>query len=167
MRSPHSRTRGFTTGHLGSVHAATPPSAQQVRDLLVALLTNGGNTAALYRRIFDGVLDPLVGLSLPPLAETRELELDLTRYQGTYERLATRHVVEERDGKLFMTSIERRPLLGEGEQTTVELSPVTEATFSWLVPGTSFQNYLTFLEFGENGRAGYLHAGGRTAPRVH
>jgi hypothetical protein len=136
------------------------------RGIAVALLTNGGNTAALYRRIFDGVLGPLAGISLPPLAETRDLELDPSRYLGTYERLAARQIVEERDGKLVMTSVERRPLLGEGQQTTVELSPVTESTFSWLVPGTSFRNYLTFLEFGEDGRAGYLHSGGRTAPRV-
>jgi hypothetical protein len=136
------------------------------RGIAVALFTNGGNTAALYRRVFDGVLGPLAGISLPPLAESRELELDPSRYVGTYERLAARLIVEERNGKLVLTSVERRPLLGEGEQTVAELSPVTESTFSWLVPGTRFKNYLTFLEFGEDGRAGSLHSGGRTAPRV-
>ena len=41
MRSPHSRTRGFTVGKLGDVHAVAPPAAGKVRDVLVGLLTDG------------------------------------------------------------------------------------------------------------------------------
>ena len=60
---------------------------------------------------------------------------------------------------------ERRPFVGDGQKIEAELHPVSESTFSWSAPDSSFRNYVTFI-FGDDGRAAWLHAGGRSAPRV-
>ncbi len=136
------------------------------QDLAVALLTNGGNTAAFYRRVFDAVLEPLAGITLPPLAQPQAVEIDPARYTGTYERLAARFVIEERDGVLWLKGYDRRPLWDLGEQPAEKLDPITESAFTWTVAGSRFRSYLNFVDFGEDGRARYLHMGSRTAPRV-
>ncbi len=137
------------------------------RGIAIALLTNGGNTAALYRRIFHAILGELAGSGLPPLPEPNdELAVDAARYVGTYERLASRHVIEEREGRLSLTSIDRRPLGPPAPQRSLELRPVTDSSFCFTAPESRFQTYLTFVELGADGQAGYLHLGGRTAPRV-
>lgn len=137
------------------------------RGIAVALLSNGGNTAALYRRVFDAVLGELAGLSLPPLPEPRaHLEIAPERYVGTYERLVARDVVEQRAGKLWLTQRARRPLGPPPPERALELVPVSESLFCFTAPGSRFKNFACFLEFGDDGRAGYLHLGGRSAPRV-
>ena len=134
--------------------------------LAVALLSNGGNTEALYRRMFNAVFGELAGIEIPALPDEQNIELDPARYEGIYERLAARLIVKAENGKLFLTTIERRPLLPGGRDATAELHPVSKNVFYWLVPGTSFRNYVNFLNFGQDGRAAYLHAGGRSARRV-
>ena len=137
------------------------------RRVAVALLTNGGNSGALYRRIFDSVLGELAGVHLPSLPEPDEsIRIDPARYVGTYERLMSRQVVEQREGKLMLTNIQKRGLgTALEEPVAVELHPVTEATFCFTPPIGRFKNYVTFHEFGSDGRAGYLYMG-RAAPRV-
>ena len=113
------------------------------------------------------MLGELAGIRLPPLPEPQDgLEIDPTRYVGTYDRLSARQIVEERDGKLWLTNVERRALVpSDPPQPAMELRPVTGDTFCFTPPESRFKSYVTFLEFGEDGRAGYLHSG-RTAPRV-
>jgi CubicO group peptidase (beta-lactamase class C family) len=136
-------------------------------NLAVALFANGGNAAAFYRKIYNEIFGELVGISLPDLPNEQSVDLDHTRYIGTYERLASRLIVESVDDKLVMTQVNRRPLLPAQEQDVLtELRPVNESLFYWTAPGSKFKNYINFLEFGPDGSARYLHSGGRSAKRT-
>lgn len=134
----------------------------------VALLTNGGNTAALYRHVMNSALGELAGIELPPLNAPRATRIDASRYEGTYERLTSRHVVESEGDKLFMRSVERRTLVGAGgaAEVRVELEPMSEAVFVWSAPGSGFRNTATFVDFDAQRRPTALYAGSRRAPRV-
>ncbi len=136
------------------------------RNVVVALLTNGGNTAAFYRRVFGAVLDPLAGIALPPLPEPQDVPVDPARYVGSYERLTARLEVSAREGRLFLQSTDRRPLEGYPEPPEVELLPMTETMFCWTPPQSRFRSYVTFNEFDEDGRALRIDSGTRTFPRV-
>jgi CubicO group peptidase (beta-lactamase class C family) len=131
----------------------------------VALLTNGGNPAALHRSVFGAVLGELAGVSLPDLPGPQSVVITPERYVGTYERLQARVEVTAEDGELHMRAIERRSLLPGPAETTAELHPVNDALFCWTAPGSSFRNYVTFVDFDDEGRAGYLFQG-RLARRV-
>jgi len=138
------------------------------RKLAVALLTNGGNNAALYRHVYNAVLGELAGIQLPALLEPTGVAIDSQRYVGTYERLAARLVVEERDGDLQLTITDRRPFVPGADQTTstVSLEPVDASIFQYRAANSRFKNYASFEKFADDGRAAYLHLGGRTAPRI-
>ena len=158
------RVLGHDGGTLGqsSYFRVVPES-----DVAVALLTNGGNTAALYRRVFDAVLEELAGIRLPALPEPRpDLGIDATRYVGCYETLSARAVVEVRDRKLVLVTSQRRSLGPPAPDQEAELVPVSDSSFCFTLPESRFKNYVTFLAFDREGRAGYLHLGGRTSPRV-
>lgn len=136
------------------------------RGVAVALLTNGGNAAALYRRIFDSVLGTLAGIALPPLPEATELAIDPERYSGSYERLASRVEIESREGALWLKMIDRRPLTPDAPQMPdVELHAVDEQLFTFTAPQSGFRNFVSFGDSDANGRARWVFAG-RRFPRV-
>lgn len=136
------------------------------RGIAVALLTNGGNTAAFYRHVFGTVLGALADVSLPPLAEPQERALDPSRYEGSYQRLSSRLDIETRDGRLWMKSTDRRPLDPELPPTPdVELHPVDEQLFCWTAPESRFRSYIHFGDSDAHGRASWLFMG-RRYPRL-
>jgi CubicO group peptidase (beta-lactamase class C family) len=136
------------------------------RGIAVALLTNGGNTAALYRRVYDSVLGTLAGIALPLLAEATELEIDPARYSGSFEKLSQRIEIESRDGGLWLKMIDRRPLNPDAPQMPdVELHPVNEQLFTYTAPESRFRNFIHFGDSDENGHARWVFMG-RRFPRV-
>lgn len=74
------RVFGHDGGTIGQSSLLRIPPERRVA---VALLTNGGDTEAMYRDVYDEVLGKLAGVRVPPLPEPREdLALDLSRYLG-------------------------------------------------------------------------------------
>lgn len=139
------------------------------RDSAVALLTNGGNTAALYRRVMNAVLGELAGIELPPLPEPAEVAIDPARYCGTYESRSQRLIVTERDRKLSLRMIARTPPWPGAEGglgVEAALQPISDSLFCYSLPASRFRNYVTFVGFAADGRASAIHLGGRTPPRV-
>jgi CubicO group peptidase (beta-lactamase class C family) len=136
------------------------------RGLAMALLTNGGDAQALYRDVFNEVLGELAEISIPPPPEpTPDLDLDLSRYAGRYERIATRYDVEVKDGALEATSTGLRGAFRALPPQKFRLEPVNRELFVGPTPMSSLPVPATFLEFDDEGRPGYVHAGGRATPR--
>jgi CubicO group peptidase (beta-lactamase class C family) len=66
--------------------------------LIVALLTNGGNTPDLFRSLYGEVFAALADVTLPPVLAPTGVPVDLTDAAGTYERDAERIVIGTVDG---------------------------------------------------------------------
>jgi hypothetical protein len=138
-------------------------------DAAVSLLTNGGDTQALYRDVFDAVLGELAGISLPPLPEPdAKLSVELARYAGRYERISSRTDVELADGKLRFTTRGLRGMMRAMPPQSGTLEPVNERIFVARLDGdeTGMPAVAVFLEPDEAGRPGYVLTGGRVNPRV-
>lgn len=134
--------------------------------IAVALLTNGGNTAALSRRIIGAVLEPLASVTVPPLPEPAGRDLDPTPYVGVYQRLAQRIEIDDRDGDLWMSVIDRRPLNPDAPvQPDVQLHPVDDRLFTYTTPDSGFRNQISFGDADNAGRPGWAFVG-RRLPRV-
>jgi CubicO group peptidase (beta-lactamase class C family) len=137
------------------------------RRAAIALLTNGGNASQLYRDLFNDVLAELSDLAIPPLPTPDPSPgLDLSLYEGRYERLQTGIDVGLEQGVLKAESRGLRGILRALPVQTDTLEPVSRETFlahpsSPLMP----TSVVSFLEFDTDGRPGYLHAGGRASPR--
>jgi CubicO group peptidase (beta-lactamase class C family) len=134
-----------------------------------ALLTNGGNTQALYRDVANAVLGELLGVSLRPLPEPDSaLRVDPAPYVGRYQRLASRIEIESEGGALRLRSQGLRGVMRALPAQTGSLEPVGPGTFS-LRPdqGPSWPRAMAvFLDPDASGRPRYLHLGGRANPRV-
>jgi hypothetical protein len=136
------------------------------RGVAVALLTNGGDAPALYRDVFNEVLGELADVSIPPPPEPApDLGLDLSLYAGRYERIATRYDVEVKDGALVAASTGLRGAFRALPPQTFKLEPVNRELFVGPTPMSTLPVSVTFLEFDNEGRPGYVHAGGRATPR--
>ena len=132
----------------------------------VVVMANGGNAAALYRRIVGAVLDPLTSIAVPPLPEATGHTIDPSRYLGVYERLAHRMVIELRGDELWMSAIELRPFNPEApEAPEAQLHPVDDHLFVYTTPDSGFRNQLSFGDPDEDGRFTWAFMG-RRLPRV-
>jgi CubicO group peptidase (beta-lactamase class C family) len=136
------------------------------KKLAVAMLMNGGNSLALRTKVQTAIFEGLVDVSLPRLPETTGIAIEAERYVGAYERLAVRIEVSRHDDKLSFVA-DNRPMdfMPTQEPVEIELVPISETLFEWSPPGSRMRNHMTFL-FDDEGRAAYIHLGGRTAPRV-
>ena len=135
-------------------------------NLAIALLTNGGDAAALYRSVFGGLLDELCGISIPPRpAPDPGLDLDLSRYAGHYDRLSVGTRIEFVDQELRYTSTGLRGPMRLLPPTTGTLHAITREGFVLESAGPLNGSAMSFLEFQPDGRPGYLMAGSRCAPR--
>lgn len=151
---------GATIGH--NSYLRIVPDA----GIAVVLLTNGGNAAALSRRMLGAVLEPLASIGPPPLPEPTGMAVDAARYVGAYQRLAQRIEVEDRDGELWMRVIDRRPLNPEAPpQPEVQLQPVDERLFVYATPDSGFRNQISFGESDGSGGFGWAFVG-RRLPRI-
>ena len=129
-----------------------------------AMLTNGGNTQALYRRIFGEVFRLGGSIELPPLPEGRsEVECHRENFIGTYEKLSARLEVREEDGALVAESTTLGPL--QAPAMVSDLLPIDEFNLSGITRQTRFRGSLTFLEPTADGRFSYVRAGSRLLRR--
>lgn len=139
-------------------------------NIALVLLTNGGPRESFYKKVFNEILADLGTVTIPGLpTPDPTLSLDLSRYEGAYERPGARYEVEARSGKLFLTFV-RDPLhaqfLGKPERITYELLPISETHF--LMPSSDpLENPQTVAIYDfKNGAAQYLHTNCRANPRV-
>jgi hypothetical protein len=129
----------------------------------VALLTNGGDTMALYADLVGRVLRELAATELPalptPPAEPATIAPD--RYLGTYTcDLADLVVSQDDEGRLWL---DETPLgiaveLGDIPSRT-ELVSHRESTLIALHPDRGMHRVYAFLGDDGAGRAAYLHTG--------
>ncbi len=128
------------------------------KGVAVAMLTNGGNGEALYRKVFSEIFSTLAGCAPPPLPQPlANPDFDLTPYTGTYEKLSARITVESRDGGLVATTVQRRPLAGAPSMES-DLQAVDHSNFVAAARGSRMQNVVTFLNFDADGRPSYVFA---------
>lgn len=134
------------------------------KGLAVALLTNGGDPAVLYRTIFDYVFSELAGISLPPLPEeNKDLQLDFSKYTGRYQRISNRIDVNASDDSLSITSTGLRPPFNLLPPREAILRPVDQSLFLVYSPESKQPGTAGFLDFDDKGHPRYLHFGGRAS----
>jgi CubicO group peptidase (beta-lactamase class C family) len=156
-------------GHGGStIGQASELRLLPEHGVAIALLMNGGNTAALANRVLSKIGRELVGAAPPPppTLPEEEVALDLERYEGVYERLAARHEVTKRDGKLWMGTEVRHMPIQVGVAEEVRLRATAKDRFVFSAPGSRMVERVAFLEEDDGGRPRFIHVGGRSAPRV-
>jgi len=135
--------------------------------LAVALLTNGGHAADLYRTLYREIYAEVAGVTmadqLEPPAQAPEVEL--ARYVGTYERSSVTNEVFERDGGLVMR-VTPTSETAEASGATVEelpLHPVEPGLFAARSPGQETWMAVTFYSLTDG--SDYLHYRARANPR--
>jgi CubicO group peptidase (beta-lactamase class C family) len=135
--------------------------------LAIAMLTNGGHTADLFRDLYGELFAQLAGVTiadqLEPPAEAPDV--DLARYVGTYERSSVTTEVFERDGGLVARVIPTGPI-AEASGATVEemeLHPVSQGLFA--VRPHGYESWMAATFYALPDGAEYLHFGVRANPR--
>jgi CubicO group peptidase (beta-lactamase class C family) len=135
----------------------------------LTLLTCGGETEEVYRALFSEVLSELMGITVPPRLQAPETppKLDLSKYEGTYQRLAVRYDLVAEDGHLAGTVTLSGPLaeIVPDTVTKLTLTPVDAETFLAVDEGSPSPEPAVFYGF-EDGRPTYLHNGARANRRV-
>lgn len=139
-------------------------------DLAITMLTNGGPGNEVYRTLFSELFSDLAGITMPalPKAPDTPLELDLSKYAGTYERLAVKIELAAVDGRLEGITTLSGPLAAmiPNPVSKITLTPVDDKTF--LAKGEEEEgspSTAVFYEF-DDGIPQFLHMGARTHPRV-
>ncbi|MFI6291178.1 serine hydrolase [Nonomuraea sp. NPDC050790] len=135
--------------------------------LAITMLANGGPRDGLYRTVFNEILAELGAVTIPDLpAPVPGLKLDLSRYDGVYERQGVRYEVKAEGDKLFMTFVlnptEAR-YLGKPDRLTYELLPVSDTHF--IMHTEEDPQTVAIYDF-RDGAAQYLHTNCRVTPRV-
>lgn len=135
----------------------------------IAMLTNGGPREGFYRKVFNEILTDLGTVTIPePPAPHPTLDLDLSRYEGVYERPGARFEVAAEAGHLYLT-LALDPMeaafLQRPDRIRYRLLPVDETHF--LMPPTDpleDTQTLAIYDF-TDGPARYLHTNARVHPR--
>ena len=135
--------------------------------LAVAFMTNGGDSAAFSQSLLSEVIGELAGIKPPPIPKADpNLEVDLSKYCGTYQRLSVRLTVTmEKDG-LVVTTTGLRPPFNLIPPIKASLEPVNPELFLARSPASVVPASANFLNFDTEGIPGYLHLSGRAARRV-
>lgn len=155
---------GSITGHDGSTIGQNAflriaPDA----DTAVAILTNGGESFALYRDLVTHVLTELAGYTIPelpaPPAERREF--DASRFIGRYScEAAAMEVTQDESGRVWVKQIPQGALAEMGETTvTSELAWYREDSLIPIEPQQGMYLPHVFVGDDGSGRAKYLHIG--------
>jgi CubicO group peptidase (beta-lactamase class C family) len=139
-------------------------------NLAIALVINGGKSSDLTRAVFSEILPGLAGVTLAeePTLPSTPLDLDLSRYAGTYERLAVRYDLVPDNGGLAGTITLSGPLTEVIDEPDVKirLKPIDASTFLLFEEGEETPDTAVFYQF-EDGVPRYLHNGARANPRVN
>ncbi|EFH83562.1 serine hydrolase [Ktedonobacter racemifer] len=139
-------------------------------NIAISMLTNGGPRESFYKKVFNEILGDLGAVTIPDLPKPDPtLSLDLSRYEGAYERPGARYEVEAEGKKLYLTFILnslQAQILGKPERIKYELLPISETHF--LMPSDDpleDTQTVAICDF-KNGVAQYLHTNCRLNPRV-
>ena len=129
----------------------------------VALVTNGGDTIALYRDVFAHLLAELAGVRLPelPVPPANPERIDATRFVGTYaNRVADLVVSQDGEGRIWLEQIPKGLFEELGEQAErTELVHFHDDTLIPLEGDRGLHMPHAFLGDDGTGRALYLHVG--------
>ncbi|GAB2633143.1 serine hydrolase domain-containing protein [Kribbella swartbergensis] len=134
----------------------------------VALLTNGGDTPALYDDLVGHVLRETAGVELPtrpvPPAEPAEISADLVT--GRYDGVLLRATITVEDGEFWVldeaASEAAKVVLPEPRR--IRYVPLDESRLISAEPQHGVHEVLAFRG-PAGGRAAYLFRGGRLSPR--
>lgn len=139
-------------------------------NIALSMLANAGPRDSFYRKVFNEILADLGAVTIPDLPKPDlTLSLDVSRYEGAYERPGTRYEVAAEGGKLYLTFVLnpiQAQFLGKPERIKYELLPISETHF--LMPSNNpleDTQTVAIYDF-KNGVAQYLHTNCRVNPRV-
>jgi CubicO group peptidase (beta-lactamase class C family) len=135
----------------------------------IAVLTNGGPRESLCRKVFNEILTDLGAVTAPDLpAPDPTLNLDLSRYEGVYERPGARYEVTAEGGKLRLT-LALDPMqagfLGKPDRIGYDLLPVSETHFVMPSADPLEDTQTVAIYDFAHGPARYLHTNSRVHPR--
>jgi CubicO group peptidase (beta-lactamase class C family) len=162
------RPDGLVVGHDGAT-IGQYAFLRMVPDagVAVALLTNGGDAAALYADVVGHVLTELadVRLAEPPRPPADPQPVDAAAYVGTYScEVAHLTVTQEADGRVWLDETPKGIAVEFGDvPTRTELVRLEGDTLIAREPDRGMHRVYAFLG-AENGPATYLHSG-RALPR--
>lgn len=132
--------------------------------LVVALLTNGGNTVDLFRSLYGEIFADLADVALPATLTPTDDSPDLTGREGTYERGAERIEIGPVEGVATMTSTDLHPLTDDTDPVTaLALHTLDEQTALVRPPAQDTWAPVTF--YTAAGRR-YVHSHLRATPEV-
>jgi CubicO group peptidase (beta-lactamase class C family) len=133
------------------------------RGVAVALLTNGGDTFALYRDVYSHILRELAGVTMAPLPSppAAPQRIDATRYVGTYSTAVLDLIVsQDGDGRIWLDQIPKGIMVEMGAQP--EHSELVHYEADSLIPVQADRGMFmphAFVGDDGHGRALYLHVG--------
>ncbi|MFC4495198.1 serine hydrolase [Streptomyces ovatisporus] len=138
-------------------------------DTAIVMLTNGGPRESFYRRVFREILAGLGTVTIPDLpVPDVTLNLDLSAYEGVYERPGARYEVSAEGGKLYLT-LDIDPMQAEflqkPDRIGYELLPVSKTHFLMPPADPSEDTQTVAIYDFTNGAARYLHTNCRVNPR--
>jgi CubicO group peptidase (beta-lactamase class C family) len=139
------------------------------REFAVVLLSNGGDTAGLYREVFSETFGELVGVAMPAalIPPAEPVTVDLDPYEGRYCRGSLVTDIVQRDGALELTSTSTGlitrlfPGPPSNRQTLV---PLGDGRFAAGAEGASSWDSVYFYTLPDGTR--YFHQGSRANPRT-
>ncbi|MDQ2847569.1 MAG: beta-lactamase family protein [Actinomycetota bacterium] len=137
------------------------------QEFAVALLTNGGDAAGLYRELYAEIFAELAGVTMPaPFAPPENPpSIDLQPYVGRYSRASVDEVFALRDGRLVLTVTPTGAMTDlNPESHDYELVPVAENRFAARMTGSPNWTPVLFYSIADGTR--YVHLGVRATPRV-
>ncbi|MES9559181.1 MULTISPECIES: serine hydrolase [unclassified Streptomyces] len=159
------RVYGHDGGTIGqSAFLRVLPEAE----LAICLLTNGGDTPALYRDVYAEIVRELAGVTMRTTIEpaTEPVAVDPADYVGVYQRLSSRMEIVERDGGLVMLDRVTGPLAELVPDTEKEyrMHPVEPGLFVVQRPGSELWIPVVFYTLDDG--TPYIHHGVRATPKV-
>jgi CubicO group peptidase (beta-lactamase class C family) len=155
---------GLLTGHDGNtIGQAAFLRFVPGKGVAVALLTNGGNTFALYRDVYSHLLQELAGVALPPLPAppASPPRIDASRYVGTYSTEVVDMIVSQEDGgRIWLDQIPKGLFAEMGEEPErIELVAYEEDSLIPLKADRGMYLPHAFVGDDGDGHALYLHVG--------
>jgi len=137
-------------------------------DLAICLLTNGGDTFALYRAVFNEIAGELAGVQMRPALEptAEPLEFDPADYVGTYERASTKLEVVERDGGLALVVTVSGIIATLAGEEPVELPLYTYQPGVFVTKRPEIDAWITVVFYELEDGSKYIHHGARATPKV-
>lgn len=136
-------------------------------NVIVALLTNGGEVRNLFHDLSDEIFEQLAGVAVPPRAEpvSNPPLYEPEKYVGRYERESMAHEVVMRDDELVLVNLPSGILAAAMGTDRFEAPLIAYDNDVFLTSMPSVSGYLPAVFYDADGTR-YLHLGGRAAARL-